>query len=302
MITTWTTGSLSILSINMCRRSMRHGSTPPTRGALDLHCVGNFDREDQEVDRYAGDSGTFASSLRPVDAHLKMSRKEAWMRTPKHTVSESHLYDILDLDRGDARHSLSHEASFESEPLARKAQARRRGHDTSSIKRSKSDPVELVKATSKLSSSQPHDNTVQARRGRRSEAHTGRSMNNAGDIPVKLAMAKTLLPSPTCIFDLKSYKACVAGVPKCLPGNHLRVRAAVTVHTADTNHTNPKVFKVHAGKGTPSHKRASYDAYESYESEGRALEILFGLILSLLLFVGVIVIVWGPGFVTSCNT
>jgi hypothetical protein len=286
------------LSINMCRRRMRHGSTQPTRGALDLHCVGNFDREGQEVDGYAGDLMIYASSLRPVDAHLKMSRKEACMTTPKHTVSEIHLDDILNPDRGDARQSLSHEACFESEPQERKAQATRQVHDTSSIKRSKSDPVELVKATSKLSSSQPHDHTVQARSGRRSEAHTkrSRSVNNAGDIPVNL-MAKTLLPSPTCIFDLKSYKACAAVVPKCLPGNHL---AAVT---ADTNHTNPpKVFKVHAGKGTPSHKHASYDAYESYESEGQALEILFGLIFSLVLFVGVIVIVWGPGFVTSCNT
>jgi hypothetical protein len=111
-------------------------------------------------------------------------------------------------------------------------------------------------------------------------------LNNPGEVPAKLAMAKRkpLLPSPTCISDLKSYKAC---------GNRLRVRAAVT---AATNHTNPQV---HAGKGAPVHKYASYDAYESYESEGQALEILFGLIFSLLLFVGVIVIVWGPGFVSS---
>ena len=86
---------------------------------------------------------------------------------------------------------------------------------------------------------------------------------------------------------LKSYKAC---------GNHLRVRVAVT---AATNHTNPKVVKVHAGKGAPTHKHASYDAYESYESEGQALEILLGLFFTLLLFVGAIVIVWGPGFVSS---
>ena len=222
------------------------------------------------------------------------------MGTLRHTVSEIHVDDILNLDRGDARHSLSHEACFESELQERKAPARRRGNETSSTKRSKSDPVdkspvELVKATSKLSSSQPHDNTAQARRGRRSEAHTGRAVNNPAEVPVKLAMAKSkpLLPSPTCISDLKSYKARAAGVHKSLPGNHLRVRAAVT---AATNHTNPQV---HAGKGAPVHKYASYDAYESYESEGQALEILFGLIFSLLLFVGVIVIVWGPGFVSS---
>ena len=242
---------------------------------------------------------TYTSSLSPVDAHLKMSRKQACMGTLRHTwhtVSEIHVEDILNLDRGDARHSLLHEACFESEPHERKAQARRRGNEPSStkmsIKRSKSDPVdkspvELVKATSKLSSRQPHDNTAQGRRGRRSEAHTGRSVSNPGEVPVKLAKSKPLLPSPTCIFDLKSQKTC---------GNHLRVRADFT---ADTNHTNPKVVKVHAGKGAPAHKHASYDAYESYESEGQALEILFGLILSLLLFVGVIVIVWGPGFVSS---
>jgi hypothetical protein len=53
------------------------------------------------------------------------------------------------------------------------------------------------------------------------------------------------------------------------------------------------------GRGTPAHKHASYDVYGSYESEGQALEILCGLIFSLLLFVGIIVIFWGPGFVTS---
>jgi len=251
---------------------------------------------------------TYTSSLSPVAvqaAHLKISRKEACMTTLRHTVSEIHVDDILNLDRGDARHSLSHEACFESEPQERKAQTRRRGNvnDTSSTKRPKSDtvdksPVELVKTTGELPSSQPHDNTVQARRDRRSEAHTGRAVNNPGEVPVKLAMAKSkpLLLSPACISDLKSYKACAAGVPKSLPGTHLRVRAAVT---SATHHTNPKVVKVHAGKGAPVHKYASYDAYESYESEGQALEILFGLIFSLLLFVGVIVIVWGPGFVNS---
>jgi hypothetical protein len=274
---------------------MKQARTPPTRGALDLHYVGNFDMEGHEVDdcgRIAPeDLMTYTSSLSHVDAHFKMSRKDACMGTLRHTVSEIHVDDILNLDRGDARHSLSHEACFESELQERKAPARRRGNETSSTKRSKSDPVdkspvELVKATSKLSSSQPHDNTAQARRGRRSEAHTGRAVNNPGEAPAKLAMAKSkpLLPSPTCISDLKSYKAC---------GNRLRVRAAVT---AATNHTRPKV---HAGKGAPVHKYASYDAYESYESEGQALEILFGLIFSLLLFVGVIVIVWGPGFVSS---
>ena len=277
---------------------MKQARTPPTRGALDLHCVGNFDMEGHEVDdcgRIAPEeSMAYASSLSPGDAHLKMSRKEACMGTLRHTVSEIHVDDILNLDRGDARHSLSHEACFESEPQERKAPARRRGNETSSTKGSKSDPVdkspvELVKATSKLSSSQPHDNTAQARRDRRSGAHTGRAVNNPGEVPAKLAMAKSkpLLPSPTCISDLKSYKAC---------GNRLRVRAAFT---AATNHTNPKVVKVHAGQGAPVHKYASYDAYESYESEGQALEILFGLIFSLLLFVGVIVIVWGPGFVSS---
>ena len=261
--------------------------------------------EGQEVDgcgRIAPeDSMAYASSLSPGDAHLKMSRKEACMGTLRHTVSEFHVYGILKMDPGDARHygarrlwrrhSLSHEACFESEPQERKAQSRRRGSETSFPKRTKSDPVdkspvELVKTTGKLPSSQPHDNTVQARRDRRSEAHTGRAVNNPAEVPVKLAMAKSkpLLPSPTCISDLKSYKARAAGVPKSLPGNHLRVRAAVT---AATNHTNPKVVKVHAGKGGPVHKYASYDAYESYESEGQALEILFGLIFSLLLFVGV---------------
>ena len=83
---------------------------------------------------------------------------------------------------------------------------------------------------------------------------------------------------------------------KSLPGTHLWVRDSVT---SPTHHTNPKVVKVHVGEGAPVHKYASYDAYESYESEGQALEILFGLIFSLLLFVGVIVIVWGPGFVNS---
>ena len=267
--------------------------------------------EGQEVDgcgRIAPeDSMAYASSLSPGDAHLKMSRKEACMGTLRHTVSEFHVYGILKMDPGDARHygarrlwrrhSLSHEACFESEPQERKAQSRRRGSETSFPKRTKSDPVdkspvELVKTTGKLPSSQPHDNTVQARRDRRSEAHTGRAVNNPAEVLVKLAMAKSkpLLPSPTCISDLKSYKACA---------NHLRVRAAFT---AATNHTNPEVFKVHAGKDAPVQKYASYDAYESYESEGQALEILFGLIFSLVLFVGVIVIVWGPGFVTSCNT
>ena len=233
--------------------SMKQGSTQPTRGALDLHCVGNFDMEGQEVDgcgRIATeDLMTYTSSLSPVDAHLKMSRKEACMATLRHIVTEIQVDDILNLDRGDARHSLSHEACsrVESEPQERKAQARRRGNETSSMKRSKSDtvdksPVELVKATSQLSSSQPLDDTAQARRGRRPEAHTRRAVNNPGEIPVKLAMteSKPFLSSPTCIFDLKSYKAC---------GNHLRVRAAVT---AATNHTNPKVAKVHAGKGAPT--------------------------------------------------
>ena len=131
------------LSINMCRRRMRHGSTQPTRGALDLHCVGNFDREGQEVDGYAGDLMIYASSLRPVDAHLKMSRKEACMTTPKHTVSEIHLDDILNPDRGDARQSLSHEACFESEPQERKAQATRQVMTPAPLRDPKATPSNL---------------------------------------------------------------------------------------------------------------------------------------------------------------
>jgi hypothetical protein len=194
------------------------------------------------------------------------------------------------------RHSLSH-VVLESEPHETKAKARRRGSDTSpfisemiaakiqnrqrwgmSMKRSKSDTLVDESPTSKLSPAQPHEKTVQARRGSGSEAHTGRTLSSPAEIAVD--------PST------QEHEACAAGVPKCMPGKHARVEAAVT---AASNHSNPR-GKVHAGTGAPARKHASYDVHGSYESEAQAMEMLFGLVGSLVLSAGFIVIFWGGMF------
>jgi hypothetical protein len=194
------------------------------------------------------------------------------------------------------RHSLSH-VVFEREPHERKAKAIRRGSDTSpfisemiaakiqnrqrwgmSIKRSKSDPLVGESPTSKMSPGQPHEKTVQARRGSGSEAHIGRTLSSPAEIAVD--------PST------QEHEACAAGVHKCMPGKHGRVDAAVT---AASNHNNPR-GKVHKGTGAPARKHASYDVHGSYESEAQAMEMLFGLMVSLVLSAGFIVIFWGGMF------
>ena len=191
------------------------------------------------------------------------------------------------------RHSLSH-VVLESEGHERKAKARRRGSDTSpfisemiaakiqnrqrwgmSMKRSKSDPLFDESPTSKLSPGQPHEKTVQTRRGSGSEAHIGRTLSSPAEIAVELST--------------QEHEACEAGVPKCMPGKHARVDAAVT---AASNHNNPR-GKVNTGTSTPARKHASYDVHGSYESEAQAIELLFGLIFSLVLSAGFIVIFWG---------
>jgi len=198
------------------------------------------------------------------------------------------------------RHSLSH-VVIESEPHERKAKARRRGIDTSpfisemiaakiqnrqrwgmSMQRSKSDPLVDESPTSKLSPGKPHEKTVQARRGGGSEAHRGRTLSSPAEIAVD--------PST------QEHEACAAGVPKCMPGKHGRDDAAVT---AASNHNNSR-GKVHAGIGTPARKHAPYvslyDVHGSYESEAQAMEMLFGLIFSVVLSAGFIVIFWGAMF------
>jgi hypothetical protein len=77
-----------------------------------------------------------------------------------------------------------------------------------------------------------------------------------------------------------------------MPGKHGRVEAEVT---AASYHNNPR-GKVHAGTGAPARKHASYDVHGSYESEAQAMEIMFGLMLSLVLSAGFIVIFWGGMF------